>query len=274
MSECYSDKFIINECIKEKSEFNEKFLYDGKSLYEVIRIIKGVPLFLEDHLKRLYKSAETTNLEIWLKREDIEKSIKELSKINSIENGNVKIIFNYNKDNNKNFLCYFIRTKYPSKEMYEKGVKTVLYQAERENPTAKVINTNLREATDRIIQEREVYEVILVNKDGYITEGSRSNIFMIKNSNVYTAPVCKVLPGITRDYIIKACENLGYEVIEESIHYKDIENIEGLFISGTSPKVLPVSQVENKKFDAKNKIITAIMNEYDRILEEYINSNR
>lgn len=40
MSECYSDKFIINECIKEKSEFNEKFLYDGKSLYEVIRIIK------------------------------------------------------------------------------------------------------------------------------------------------------------------------------------------------------------------------------------------
>lgn len=274
MSECYSDKFIINECIKEKSEFNEKVLYDGKSLYEVIRIIKGVPLFLEDHLKRLYKSAETTNLEIWLKREDIEKSIKELSKINSIENGNVKIIFNYNKDNNKNFLCYFIRTKYPSKEMYEKGVKTVLYQAERENPTAKVINTNLREATDRIIQERGVYEVILVNKDGYITEGSRSNIFMIKNSNVYTAPVCKVLPGITRDYIIKACENLGYEVIEESIHYKDIENIEGLFISGTSPKVLPVSQVENKKFDAKNKIITAIMNEYDRILEEYINSNR
>ncbi|MFU0823695.1 aminotransferase class IV [Clostridium sp.] len=274
MSECYSDKFIINGYIKEKYEFDEKFLYEGKSLYEVIRIIKGVPLFLEDHLKRLYKSAETTNLEIWLKKEEIEKSIKELSKINNIENGNVKIIFNYNKNNERNFLCYFIKAKYPSKEMYEKGVKTSLYQAERENPTAKVINTNLREAADRIIQETGVYEVILVNKDGYITEGSRSNIFMIKNNSVYTAPVCEVLPGITRDYIIKACRNLGYEVIEERIHYKDIENIQGLFISGTSPKVLPVAQVENKKFDAKNKIVIEIMKEYDRILEEYINSNR
>lgn len=273
MSECYSEKFIINEYIKNNSEFDEKNLYMGKSLYEVIRIIKGIPLFLEDHLKRLYKSANATGLDIWMQKEKIQKNIRELSKANNIENGNVKIVFNYSKEK-KTFLCYFIKASYPSKEMYEKGVKTSLYHAERQNPTAKVINISLREATDKIIKETGVYEVILVNKDGYITEGSRSNIFMIKDDKVYTAPIEEVLPGITRDYIIKACTNLGYDVIEKRINYKDIEKLQGLFISGTSPKVLPISKVENIDFDCKNKIIIEIMNEYDKILEDYISRNR
>ncbi|QGU95043.1 aminotransferase class IV [Clostridium bovifaecis] len=273
MSECYSEKFIFNEYIKDNSEFDEKNLYIGKSLYEVIRIVKGVPLFLEDHLKRLYKSAKATGLEIWMQKEEIQKNIRELSKVNNVENGNVKIVFNYNEDI-ETFLCYFLKASYPSEEMYDKGVKTSLYHAERQNPTAKVINISLREATNKIIKETGVYEVILVNRDGYITEGSRSNIFMIKDYKVYTAPIQEVLPGITRDYIIKACINLGYDVIEERINYKDIEKLQGLFISGTSPKVLPISRVGNINFDCKNKIIMEIMNEYDKILEEYINRNR
>lgn len=272
MSECYNEKFIRNNEVIMSSDFEDEILHRGKSLYEVIRIIEGTPLFLEDHLDRLYRSANITNLEIWLKKEEIKESIKKLSKINNQKNGNVKIVFNYDGEE-KTYLCYFIKHKYPSQEMYEKGVRTSLYNAERENPNAKVINSNLREATNKIMKETGVYEIILVNREAYITEGSRSNIFMVKDNNIYTSPVKDVLPGITRKYIIKACRNLGYDVIEERINSKDVNTLQGMFVSGTSPKILPISQVDNIKFDPNNEIIRALMKEYDKIIENYIKNN-
>lgn len=274
MSECFGHKYILNGEIKPSSDFDSEKTYKEKSLYEVIRIIKGIPLFLEDHLNRLYKSAEVTNLEIWLKKEEIKKSIIDLSKANNIENGNVKIVFNYVKGKRDSFLCFFIKATYPTDEMYKNGVATSLYNAERQNPNAKVINLTLREATDKIIKEKGVFEVILLNRDGFITEGSRSNIFMVKDNDIYTAPVVDVLPGITRDYIIKACNNLGYNVIEKRVHYSEIKNLQGLFVSGTSPKVLPISKVDDMKFDPNNKIIREIQKEYDKILDEYVDKNR
>ncbi|MEA4826390.1 aminotransferase class IV [Clostridium sp. JNZ J1-5] len=274
MSECYSERFICNGNVMECNEFKDSFLHKGKSLYEVIRIVEGVPLFLEDHLKRLFNSAKVTGLNLWLEESHIKNSIKELCKINSTYFGNVKLIFNFNEDGNNNFLVYFIKHKYPSEDMYLNGVSTVLYKAERENPNAKIINMNLRETTNKIIEDKGVYEVILVDRNGYITEGSRSNIFMIKGEKVYTSPVEDVLPGITRAYIIKACNNLGYEVIEKRVNCNEVNELDGLFISGTSPKVLPISKVDNINFDPKNSVVQNIKYGYDKIIEEYIENSR
>lgn len=269
MSECYRNLFIKNNKIFNTEEFKDEYLNKGKTLYEVIRIIDGVPLFLEDHLDRLYSSEKITGLKIWLSKEQIKDSIVKLAKANEISGGNVKIIFNFTEEN-KNFLAYFIKHSYPSEEMYIKGVPVGLFFAERENPTAKVINLSLREATDKIIKEKGLFEVILVDKDGFITEGSRSNIFVVIKDKIYTSPLDKVLPGVTRKYIIKACSNLGYQVIEERLNYKEIEQLEGLFISGTSPKVLPINKVENINFNPENEMIQNIRVEYENIIKDYI----
>lgn len=269
MSECYRNLFIKNGQIFNAEDFKDEYLNKGKTLYEVIRIIDGIPLFLEDHLERLYNSEKITGLKIWLSKEEIKNSIVKLAKANEISEGNVKIIFNFT-ETNKIFLAYFIKHSYPSEEMYNKGVPVGLFFAERENPTAKVINLSLREATDKIIKEKRLFEVILVDKDGFITEGSRSNIFMVIEDKIYTSPIEKVLPGVTRKYIIKACSNLGYQVIEERINYKEIQQLDGLFISGTSPKVLPINKVENIKFNPENEIIQNIRAEYENIIKDYI----
>ncbi|MCY6483640.1 aminotransferase class IV [Clostridium aestuarii] len=269
MNECYREKFIYNNEVKKSKEFNQDVLFLGKSLYEVLRIMEGVPLFLEDHLERLNYSAKVTNLELWMDKEEIKDKIIELCKVNNIVTGNIKIIFNFN-GNQKNFLTYFIRHCYPTEEMYNKGVSTALYHAERENPNAKVINMNLREATNKVIKEKGVYEVILVDNNERITEGSKSNIFMIKNKCVYTSPVDEVLPGITRKYIIRVCERLGLKVIEHQINYKEINDLDALFISGTSPKVLPIVNVDNVKFSSQNEVLLKIMKGFDEVIESYI----
>ncbi|WP_434296932.1 aminotransferase class IV [Clostridium sporogenes] len=267
--ECFNEFFIENEKIKERDSFEESFLKEGKSLYEVIRIIDGAPLFLKSHLERFYNSAKLEGLNLWLAEEEIKENINRLIEINKVYIGNIKLVFNFNKGKNNNFLCYFLKHNYPEDIEYKKGVKTILYHGERENPNAKVINMDFRKIVGEKIKEEKAYEAILVDRNGYITEGSKSNIFMIKDGKVITAPIEKVLPGITRQNIMDVCKNLNLNVEEEKVHYKDIDKLEGLFVSGTSPKVLPIKSVDEIEFkSSENKLILSIMEGYNKAIEE------
>ncbi|MCW6061907.1 aminotransferase class IV [Clostridium sporogenes] len=269
--ECFNEFFIENEKIKERDSFEESFLKGGKSLYEVIRIIDGAPLFLKSHLERFYNSAKLEGLNLWLDEEEIKENINRLIEINRVSIGNIKLVFNFNKGKNNTFLCYFLKYNYPEEIEYKRGVKTILYHGERENPNAKVINMDFRKIVGEKIKEEKAYEAILVDRNGYITEGSKSNIFMIKDGKVITAPIEKVLPGITRQNIIDVCKNLNLKVEEEKVHYKHIGKLEGLFISGTSPKVLPIKSVDEIEFkSSENKLILSIIEGYNKAIEEDI----
>lgn len=269
MSECINKYFLHNNQIKKSDEFDDDLLSKGKSLYEVIRIIDGKPLFLEKHLKRLENSANITNVELWLTIDELKKKIIELIKVNDTKIGNVKFIFNFDKKNT--FAAYFVKHHYPDDEEYKNGVKTILYHGERKNPNAKVINMDFRTAVDKAIKEKEAYEAILIDRNGHITEGSKSNIFMVKGKKVITSPLEDVLPGITRNIIMEICRNIGFEVVEEKVDYRIVKDLDGLFISGTSPKVLPISDVDDIKFQSsKNEVVLEIMKRYDEQVKKDI----
>ena len=86
---------------------------------------------------------------------------------------------------------------------------------------------------------------------------------MVIGSTVVTSKIENVLPGITRQFIIKTCKSLNIEFEERNIHERDIETITGLFISGTSPKVLPIKSVDEFLFNSsKNTTIKLIMQEF------------
>lgn len=270
MSECVNNYYICNGDIFNSSFFKDSYIKEGKSLYEVIRVIDGTPLFLEEHLGRMMNSSKLANENLFYNEFEIVEALNELIKINEAKQGNVKIVFNYKEEGNK-FYAYFISHYYPSEKEYIEGVDTILYHGERENPNAKIINTSFRNLVDKEVKESGVYEAILVNRCGYITEGSKSNIFMVKGNEVLTAPIEDVLPGITRKRIIDICKELGYIVKEERIHYSDINKLDGLFISGTSPKVLPIKSVGNINIaSSTNKIILDILEKYNERISEYI----
>jgi len=261
MSECLHKYFIFNSEVKDCNEFDENLFKSGKCLYEVIRIIDGKELFLQRHLERLENSAKLINVELWITEDEIKEKIKQLIEKNDITIGNVKLVFNVE---NKVFLAYFIKHHYPSKDDYKNGVKTIFYHGERKNPNAKIVNMDFRDRVDKEIREKNVYEAILVDRNGFITEGSKSNIFMIKGQKVITSPLEDVLPGITRNVIMEVCRKMAIEVLEKRIHYKDVKDLDGLFISGTSPEVLPISKVDNLEFNSsKNELVLKIMDGYN-----------
>lgn len=274
MSECKNEYFIFNGELKKSEEFSDEFLKQGNSLYEVIRVINGIPLFLEKHMQRLNNSAKVSGLNIWVLENEIKDCILLTIKCNKILNGNIKMIFNFKGDKSevKTFLCYFIDHHYPSEELYEKGVKTILYYGERQNPNAKIVNTEFRTSVNKEIKNSGVYEAILVDRNGFITEGSKSNIFLIMENSVYTAPLESVLPGVTRTVIIDLLKKLKIPIFERKISQDELKNYDALFISGTSPKVLPVCSVGDIEYSSsKNELLISIKKEYDNAISKYIN---
>ncbi len=267
MDKCINQFFLYGDEIKVSEEFESYNNGEGKSLYEVIRISDGIPIFLMEHLERLENSASIMKYSVSITKNEIINRILKLINKNNVQVGNLKLVINYSIDEesetntlNEKFLAYFIPHVYPSKQQYAEGVKTIIYHGERCNPNAKVINNSFREKVNQQINNKNVYEAILVDNDGFITEGSKSNIFMVKGSTVVTSSVINVLPGITRQFIIKTCEKLNIKFEERNVHEKDLESYTGLFISGTSPNVLPIKSVNEFSFNSsKNSIINSIM---------------
>lgn len=270
----YRKFYIKNNDVKQKDTFNGEFIKSGKSLYEVIRVQEGIPLFVEKNINRIKNSAKVTGLVLPISGDEIREKINKLIEVNGEKIGNIKVVFNF-FNNECNFYAYFIKHNYPTEEQYKNGVDTIFYHGERKNPNAKVVNLNFRASVEEKIKEFNAYEAILVDHNGNITEGNRSNIFMVKDNTVYTAPLEDVLPGTTRDSVIQVILKCGYKFIEKRINYKDADKMEGMFISGTLSKVLPIAKVDNFQLKScDNVIIKNIMEEYDRRIKEYIDKNK
>ena len=132
MINCFHDIFIKNDELIYSNEFGNQELHLGTSIYEVIRIIDGKPLFLNEHLNRLFNSAQMIGFPIWMTASEIEKQIQILAIENEVQNGNIEVIFKLEKAQ-KDFLCLFIEDRYPVKKMYKEGVPSQLFYAERES---------------------------------------------------------------------------------------------------------------------------------------------
>lgn len=243
-------------------------------IYEVIRVIDGIPLFLEEHIARLSKSANLLNYNIENILETIELDTRKTISLNENPELNLKILL-YNIENPiPDYYIFFIESNYPMEELYETGIKTVTFKAVRSNPNAKIINNEFRKNVNESIEKNNAYEALLLNDNDEVTEGSRSNVFFIKGDTVYTPPGNDVLLGTTRNKIIKICNDANIKVCEEPITISFLNNCDALFITGTSPKVLPISQVDDRMYDSpNNKILLKIMESYDNLIKEYIASH-
>ena len=123
---------------------------------------------------------------------------------------------------------------------------------------------------EELKEKNEVFEILLVNDSGIVTEGSQSNFALIKGNTIFTAPKNLILQGITLKYIFQICKEHNIEIIEEAFKTADVLNAESAFISGTSPKILPVSEINGKRLLVKNHILQKLITEYDKIVEDYI----
>ena len=240
-------------------------------IYEVLRVFRGNPLFLEDHLERLQNSINFLHIQVNI--DTLISAIKQVINENNISNGNIRIDIYPFKNHKITSAVYFVPHYYPPPSFYTDGVKLISYHVERLNPHIKqtVVNDLLREKISISKEKENAFEVLLITNNEEITEGSKSNILFVCGKNIYTPPSELILEGITRKKVIQLAKSLAYKIVEDSIHLHSLHSFDGCFLTGTSPKVLPVSSIDSIRFDPKNKVINHLMREYEAMMEKYCN---
>ncbi|HNQ68807.1 MAG TPA: aminotransferase class IV [Bacteroidales bacterium] len=232
--------------------------------YDVLRVINAKPLFAKDHYIRLSNSVTSVDPTINFSEELFLSHILKVIKSNNLINGNIKTIIQIDKRKKSYTIdCKEIPHHYPSDNDYQNGINTITYTFTRENPHNKIWNQELREITDKMIAANNIFEVLYVNKEGHLTEGSRSNLFFINNNELISAPSTEILLGVTRKFIIEDAIKTGLKLIEKKISLDEISNYKSAFISGTSPKILPVKKINKIKFDVKNVLLERLMYNFD-----------
>lgn len=263
------NKYIKDGAIINSDELPDFIFQEQLSIYEVMRVENTIALFGKEHYARLCNSAKLNNIEIPGK-DTIDKSILLLCKECSISNGNIKIIVSWNKDEmQSDYYIYFVPHYYPSPQEYAEGIKCITYHTERDNPQSKTINMAYRNALNDAIQSRHAFEALLINDKAMITEGSRSNAFFIIENTVFTCQDEYVLAGITREKIISICHSLHIPLQLKAVTNEDLQKVDAAFISGTSPKVLPIKQINHIQLQPQHPLIQKIAKAYDLLISDH-----
>lgn len=277
MKECRGEIFVINANTIPKKNFDPGILVTGIAIYEVLRVKEKTPLFLEDHIERLFYSAKVSGAKTLPSQNLIRENFILLIENNpDIQEGNIRLLLHFENivRQKPDIYCYYIPHSYPSEKEYASGVPILLVNAERRKVHSKIINLEFRSFIAQRIKAENAYEALLINREGLITEGSKSNVFMIRKNRVVTPPEKYVLPGITRKYVLRICKESGIDAEESKIHCKEISDYESCFITGTSPGVLAVRNIGSTWFNREHELLLKLSGQYHLLVDNYIALNK
>jgi len=267
---------LVDDQIYNKEDFDPNFLFSGKSIYEVMHVEKGIPLFEEEHYNRFIESARLLNIEFPFKFKLLQQRTKYIIEENGIEKGNLKVLYKYQEGNCflPILVIYFIAGSEITPKDYEEGVQVESVEMIRYNPNIKQTDKKLRVCANEKIKQDHVNEVILLDEQQHITEGSRSNIFFLKENTIITPPGSLVLKGITREFVKKIARENQLEYKEQNIMISDLDNFEHCFISSTSRAILPVNKFDSQDYSVKSKWVKLLQDEYFKRIQAYITERK
>ena len=238
--------------------------------YEVVRLIGRKVLFLPEHLERLQASLSGSGLSYPGNEKVLAKLASLVGRSNQSE-GNIRITLQESDETGVLLDAEFVPHFYPDRLMYEKGVDLILYPHLRSNPGIKKWDGDFRTSVRKAIENSGAYEAALVNPFGEITEGSRSNLFFISEDDQILGPPTKdILAGITRKYVLELCQREGIPVSEKKISVTQLGHLKACFLSGTSPIILPVKQLDRYSWAVDHPLVRKIMKEFEQILNTHL----
>lgn len=247
-----NNKFIpLNEA--KVSILDRGFLY-GDGAFETMRAYKGIVFHLEKHIGRLFDSLKALGIRPGIDKSKLEKIVYKLLNKNKLKNAYVKIIVTRGNPVSPEFhratlAVYTLLYKgYPAK-IYKKGIKVLLGRAacnEKSRIAGKKTLNYLNNILWRLeCKKKKFDDAIFINTNGFISEATSSNIFLVKGRKIFT-PCLKTgcLPGITRDEIICLAKKfLKHKVSRGFIRASALYNASEIFLTNSLAEILPVVRV-------------------------------
>lgn len=229
-------------------------------IYEVIRVIDRQPIFLVEHLHRMQQSLAHYPAEHQLDLPYLKQQVETLARQHETGNFNVRIEYDLEQ---ASYGFYAVAGVYPTPEMYRDGVVLVTFPHQRHDPNVKVYDASLRDAMDEKKAQYQAFDLLYIH-DGVTSEASKSNIFFIKNNQLYTSPDEAVLKGITRMKALESADDLGIVVHKRPIMVDELADFEGAFLSGTSLHLLPINRVDQHRYRPDHPVWQALNEQFDK----------
>ena len=223
---------------------NIEFAY-GFGVYENIRVVRGTPLFIDDHLSRLKRSAVVIGLQYAFTSEEIQQWIMTLIRECNSEALNLKILLIGGREpNNATLFILPLAPLFPEKKLYRDGVTAITVPYERSFPDAKTLGMIGSYIAYKKARSQQAYDALLLDHEGHITEGTRTNFFCIKDRTIISTPIEKILEGVTMKHVLTVAKNNGFTIEERDITPLDLASFDGAFLTSTSSKILPLRQID------------------------------
>ncbi|GHF89018.1 branched-chain amino acid transaminase [Thalassotalea marina] len=240
-------------------------LHYGSSVFEGIRAYKthkGTCIFrLEEHIDRLFDSAKVYRMNIPFTREEVMQACKDAVAKNGLESaylrplaflGDVGMGLRPPADAKADLMvAAFSWEAYLGADAIENGVQVGVSSWNRLAPNtmptaAKAGGNYLSSQLISMEAGRHGYtEGIALDVNNMVSEGAGQNLFLVRKGVIYTPfSTASILPGLTRDTVIKLARNLGYEVREEPISRESLYLADEFFMTGTATEVVPVKSVD------------------------------
>lgn len=236
------------------------FLY-GDGLFETIRSYDGYVFMLDCHIDRLFSSLRALGYRINFDRAYICSSLQSTLKANKLDKKDayIKIIVTRGIYGGKLFFdCSLVPniviivdtlSPYPQ-EYYREGIKIVSSSIRRDPFRNQLYAHKLLNYFENVFAKNEAHnlgavEAIFLTRDHLVLEGATSNIFLVKGDTVYTPPLTQnILPGITRDVVIKICNENKIKLKQRKVHYFDIIDGDEVFITSSIMEIMPVRKID------------------------------
>ena len=250
---------IVNEEDAKISILDRGFLY-GDSIYEVTDAIDGVPIFLEEHLDRLWISANKINLEINYLRSEIRHELQKCLEALNTKRAYIRIIItrgvgditlSTKEATSNNLVIITSEMKDNPSWWYDQGVEVIIANTRRTaketvDPSVKSGNylNNVMAYNEAV--KRGAFDAIMLNQQGNVTEGTTSNIWVIKDGVFMTPPLKSgLLGGITRAKVIEILKSHSISFEEKLMTENDLKTADEMFLSSSTRRLIPIIKVDD-----------------------------
>jgi branched-chain amino acid aminotransferase len=255
----YLDGRFVQKEEAKVSVFDHGLLY-GDGVFEGIRAYNGKVFRLDAHVDRLYDSAKTIDLSPPLSREEMKAAILETMRRNGLRDGYIRPVItrgvgDLGLDPRKcpKPTVFIIAVEWGAMygDLYEKGLTAISVSVRRNPAEALPPNAKTLNYLNNILAKQESYykggdEAIIFDTNGYLSEGSGDNIFVVKNGVVQTPPSLNNLRGITQQVVLECAKELGIEVRWQNMGYFDLYTADEVFVTGTAAEVAPIVKIDGR----------------------------
>jgi D-alanine transaminase len=250
------------------------------AIYEVIYFSGGTPFRLEPHMERLRRSA--SELDIGLPDlEELKQDMFTLQQKNGLEDQNTKLYLQVSRgtqerhhafepDLDPNVVMTISGFEGHPAHHYDQGVQVITVPDDRWArcyiKTTALISNGIAKTKAK---QQGAFEAVFV-RDGFITEGTSSNTFIVKGNQVITPPASNyILDGITRNAVIELVQDSGYEMVERGISLDEYYNADEVFLTGTTTEVMPVVEVDDQSIGdgSAGEITQTLLQKYRSLLD-------